>query len=281
MKRTLSIAVTTLAMLALFVGCANKPVESPAPGASAEEAAATTTPKEDMTQPTETPKPAEPKADGAAAPAQGDPKPIGDAAGGNDAAPATYGHPGVLDPAQATETAPASFKVKFVTTAGDFVIEATRDWAPNGVDRLYNLVKIGYYENVAFFRVIGGFMAQFGIHGDPRVNKVWRDAKIADDPIKQSNKPGFVTFAMAGPNTRTTQLFINFVDNNSLDGMGFPPIGKVVEGMDVANKIYSGYGEGAPRGRGPSQGLVQMQGNSYLKESFPQLDYIKKTELLP
>src|SRR5690606_18982605 len=125
--------------------------------------------------------------------------------------------------------------------------------APNGVDRFYNLVRNGYYDDVAFFRVIENFMAQFGIHGDPAVNTAWRAARIQDDPVVESNRRGYVSFAMAGPNTRTTQLFINFRDNRQLDGMGFAPIAHVVEGMDVVDAIYSGYGEGAPNGQGPAQ----------------------------
>ena len=192
-----------------------------------------------------------------------------------EAAPAGEPHPGLLDPSKATGTAPDNFKVKFETTKGDFVVDVNRAWAPKGADRFYNLVKIGYYRDVAFFRVIAGFMVQFGIHGDPAVNKVWRSAEIGDDPKVESNKPGTITFATRGPNTRTTQLFINFGNNVRLDGMGFAPFGKVVEGMTVVNSIYSGYGEGAPRGRGPAQGRMQAEGNTYLKADFPKLDYIE------
>ena len=178
------------------------------------------------------------------------------------------------DPSALSETAPDSYKVRFKTTEGDVVIEVTRAWSPNGADRLYNLVKAGYFEDVAFFRNIEGFMVQFGIHGNPGVNDIWKDAKISDDEVKQSNTPGMVSFATAGPNTRTTQLFINHGNNASLDGMGFSPVGKVVEGSDVVAKLYNGYGEGAPRGKGPRQDLMQKVGNSYLKEAFPELDYI-------
>ncbi len=185
------------------------------------------------------------------------------------------------DPSKATEKAPDTFKAKFATTAGDFTIEVHRDWAPIGADRFHNLVKIGYFKDLAFFRVIDEFMVQFGIHGDPEVSAVWREAKIKDDPSgKASNLPGYITFATAGPNTRTTQFFINFDKNSSLDNQGFTPFGKVVEGMDNVNKIYKGYGEGAPLGRGPSQGRIQAQGNAYLKESFPKLDYIKDVTLV-
>ncbi len=167
------------------------------------------------------------------------------------------------------------------TTKGSFVIECTRVWAPQGVDRFYNLVKAGYFTDIAFFRAIEGFMCQFGIHGDPAVSAVWRDAKIPDDTVgAASNTPGMVTFAMAGPATRTTQFFINFGENSNLDSMGFPPIGKVTEGMAVVNSLNTEYGEGAPQGRGPAQQKVQMEGNAYLKSAFPNLDYIKSASLL-
>ena len=186
------------------------------------------------------------------------------------------------DPAKATATAPKVFKVKMATTKGDFVIEVHRDWAPIGADRFYNLVKLGYFNDVAFFRVIKGFMVQFGIHGDPKVAAQWHDAHINDDPAgKQSNTRGMVTFATAGPNTRTNQIFINYVDNARLDGMGFAPIGKVVSGMNVVDALEDMYGEGAPNGRGPAQGRFQSEGNAYLKAQFPKLDYIKSATLVP
>jgi peptidyl-prolyl cis-trans isomerase A (cyclophilin A) len=185
----------------------------------------------------------------------------------------------MLDPKQATETAPASYTVKFATTKGDMLIDVTRAWAPNGADRFYNLVQAGFYDDVAVFRVIGGFMAQLGISNDPKVSNVWRTAKIQDDPVKESNKPGYLTFAMAGPNTRTTQIFFNFVDNSRLDGMGFAPFGKLRD-LDVLNKLYAGYGEGAPRGRGPHQGLLQSKGGPYLKDKFPMLDYVTKATIV-
>ena len=178
-----------------------------------------------------------------------------------------------------SEQAPPTYKVKFETSKGNFVIEVHRDWAPKGADRFYNLVKTGFYNDVRFFRVISGFMAQFGISGNPQTMTEWRDKPIQDDPVKQSNKRGMLTFAMAGPNTRTTQVFINYADNSRLDDMGFSPIGQVLSGMDVVDKLYSGYGEGAPRGSGPSQGLLQQQGNAYLKKDFPKLDYIKKATI--
>lgn len=192
----------------------------------------------------------------------------------------TAGGMGFADPAALTEKAPEAFKAQFDTTKGKFTIEVTRSLAPNGADRFYNLVRSGYFKDVEFFRVIPGFMCQFGIHGDPKVSASWRSARISDDPVKGSNTRGTITFATAGPNTRTTQLFINFADNKNLDRMGFSPLGKVVEGMDVVDKINDEYGEGAPRGRGPDQGRIQNEGNAYLKKDFPNLDYIKSAAIL-
>jgi peptidyl-prolyl cis-trans isomerase A (cyclophilin A) len=188
--------------------------------------------------------------------------------------------PPLRDPARAVEQAPEQFKVRFETTKGPFVVEVTRAWAPRGADRFYNLVRLGYYDDVVFFRVIRDFMAQFGIHADPAVSAVWREARIPDDPVTQSNRRGMVTFATAGPDTRTTQLFINFKDNANLDGMGFAPFGRVVEGMAVVDALHSGYGEGAPRGTGPDQGRAQAEGNAYIKGSFPKLDSIKTARLV-
>jgi peptidyl-prolyl cis-trans isomerase A (cyclophilin A) len=191
-------------------------------------------------------------------------------------------NPALLDPSKATEKAPDTFQAKFTTTKGEFVIEVTREWAPNGADRFYNLVKIGYLNNVAFFRNIEDFMVQFGINGDPAVNAKWRVSNIKDDPVVESNKPGYVTFAQSGqPNSRSTQIFINFGDNSrSLDGQRFAPFGLVIEGMDVVKSLYNGYGEGAPRGLGPDQMRVQTEGNAYLKKGYPKLDYIKKAEIV-
>jgi peptidyl-prolyl cis-trans isomerase A (cyclophilin A) len=186
----------------------------------------------------------------------------------------------LMNPADLNATAPETFKVKFETSKGDFVVEVQRDQAPIGADRFYNLVQNGFFDDVRFFRVLPGFVAQFGLNGDPKVNEVWREARIKDDPVKGTNAKGTLTFATAGPDTRTTQLFINLVDNQRLDGMGFAPFGKVVEGMDVVDKLYGGYGEGAPRGRGPNQGAIVSQGNEYLKKNYPDLDYIKSTTVL-
>jgi len=192
----------------------------------------------------------------------------------------TLGAGDLSDPASLNEKAPAVYQAKFDTSKGTFVIEVHRDWAPNGADRFYNLVKNGFYNDVRFFRVLEGFMAQFGINGDPSLSAVWRNANIKDDPVKQSNTRGMITFATAGPNTRTTQVFINFGDNAGLDGQGFSPFGKVESGMDVVDSLYGGYGEGAPNGAGPDQGRVQSQGNAYLEKSFPKLDYIKTATIV-
>jgi peptidyl-prolyl cis-trans isomerase A (cyclophilin A) len=187
-------------------------------------------------------------------------------------------HAALRDPSKAAEKAPAKFKAKFETTAGDFVIESERDWAPNGVDRFYNLVKIGFFNDVCFFRAVTGFVVQFGIHGNPAVSKHWRDANLAPDPVKESNKRGYLTYAMAGsPDTRSTQLFINYKDNDRLDKMGFAPVGKVVSGMDVVDKLHQGYGE-APSG---AQGAIQEKGNAFLRAEFPELDYIKTATIVP
>ena len=181
-----------------------------------------------------------------------------------------------------TQKAPATYKAKFTTSKGDFVVVVNREWAPLGADRFYNLVKNGFYNDCRFFRVLDNFMAQFGINGDPKISEKLRPARIQDDPVKQSNKRGFVTYAMGGPNTRTTQIFINYKDNSSLDSQGFAPFGTVDEaGMKVVDSLFKGYGEGAPRGQGPDQGRIQAEGNAYLIKSFPNLDYIKKAEILP
>jgi len=188
--------------------------------------------------------------------------------------------PALLNPALANAKAPAQFRVKFETTKGDFLVQVTRASAPLGADRFYNLVKMGFFNDVAFFRVLDGFMAQFGIHGNPKVSGKWESARINDDPTRESNVRGAVSFATAGPNTRTTQMFINFGDNSQLDSRGFASFGKVVEGMTVVDQLYKGYGEGAPGGGGPRQDLIQSQGNSYLRAQFPKLDFIKRASLV-
>jgi peptidyl-prolyl cis-trans isomerase A (cyclophilin A) len=186
---------------------------------------------------------------------------------------------GLGNPAALNEPAPATYRAKFDTSKGVFVVEVHRDWAPNGADRFYNLVKNGFFDNARFFRVISGFMVQFGINADPKVSAVWREARIKDDPVRQGNKRGLITFATAGPNTRTTQVFINFGDNSMLDRQGFAAFGQVVSGMTVVDALYSGYGEGAPGGQGPEQGRIQQEGNAYLVKEFGKLDYIKKATI--
>jgi peptidyl-prolyl cis-trans isomerase A (cyclophilin A) len=190
-------------------------------------------------------------------------------------------HPALLDPSKAKDQAPEVFKAKFTTTKGDFVVEVHREWSPNGADRFYNLVKLGFYDDTRFFRVVDGFMTQFGISGDPALSGPWQRAGIADDPVKQSNKRGFITYAQTNmPNSRSTQVFINSVDNARLDGMRFAPFGQVIQGMTVVDALYKGYGEGAPMGGGPDQGAIQAQGNAYLDARFPKLDGIKHAEIV-
>lgn len=195
------------------------------------------------------------------------------------AAAASYDR-ALLTPAALIAKAPETYDVKFTTTKGDFVVRVTRAWAPRGADRFYNLVKHGYYDQASFFRVISGFMAQFGISAYPQVSRVWNASPIKDDPVKESNKKGMITYAMAGPNTRTTQVFINYGDNAQLDGMGFSPFGQVVEGMAVVESLYSEYGDGPPEGKGPDQGKVQALGKAYLDKSFPKLDSIKTARIV-
>jgi len=189
-------------------------------------------------------------------------------------------NPMLLTPDALTETAPDVFQARFETSKGDFVIEVHRAWSPIGADRFYNLVANGYYDNVRFFRVMAGFMVQFGMHGDPEVSAVWGEQRINDDPVLQSNTRGFVSYAMGGANTRTTQIFINFGDNSRLDGMGFSPFGQVVEGMEVVDGIYSGYGDTQPRGRGPSPPSIHTRGNEYLDEEFPNLDFVTRATIV-
>jgi peptidyl-prolyl cis-trans isomerase A (cyclophilin A) len=185
-------------------------------------------------------------------------------------------------PAKASSQAqaPEVYKVRFATTKGDFVVEVHRNWSPNGADRFHELVKAGFYDDTAFFRAIDSFMVQFGISGLPALNQKWRDANIPDDPpAGKSNLRGNITFAMSGPNSRTTQVFVNYVNNANLDSMGFTPFGSVVEGMEVLDSVYKDYGEGAPSGNGPDQGKIQMEGNVYLMKQFPKLDYIKTARI--
>jgi peptidyl-prolyl cis-trans isomerase A (cyclophilin A) len=182
----------------------------------------------------------------------------------------------LLAPEKANLKAPEKFKVKFVTTKGDFVVEAHRAWAPNGVDRLYNLVQVGFFNDLALFRVVEGFVVQFGIHGHPKVAHAWKDANLKDEPVKEGNKKGRLVFAKAGPDTRTTQMFINFRDNERLDKMGFPAIAEVTLGMNVIESFFSGYG-GAPSER---QDEITRRGNPWLRKEYPNLDYIKIAEIV-
>lgn len=177
------------------------------------------------------------------------------------------------NPAEMKETAPATYKAKFETSAGDFVVEVHRAWAPKGADRFYNLVKHGFFDDCRFFRVVPNFMVQFGINGDPAVQTNWVNNRITDDPVKESNKRGYITFATAGPNSRTSQVFINFADNTGLDRQGFAPFGEVTSGMNVVDKINAQYGQK------PVQAQIQSQGNAYLNKEFPKLDYIKKAAI--
>jgi peptidyl-prolyl cis-trans isomerase A (cyclophilin A) len=189
--------------------------------------------------------------------------------------------PALLQPATLRAKAPAEYNVKFVTTAGEFTVKVTRAWAPNGADRFYNLVSHHFYDGGAFFRVLPGFMAQFGLSAYPEVSKVWETATIKDDPIVQSNHRGFVSFATAGPNTRTTQVFINYGNNEALDKSGFSAFAVVSDGMEVVDKLYNGYGEGAPDGHGPRQDLIGTGGRVYLEKSFSKLDTIRSATLVP
>jgi peptidyl-prolyl cis-trans isomerase A (cyclophilin A) len=187
----------------------------------------------------------------------------------------------LLRPALLKDKAPETYQVKFETSKGDFTVSVIRAWAPLGADRFYDLAKHHFFDNESFFRVLKGFVAQFGISAYPPVNAVWEKATIKDDPVTQSNKKYFLTFATAGPNTRTTQLFINLADNPRLDTMGFAPFGQVTDGMNVVDTLYADYGEGAPGGSGPNQDEIQKQGKPYLDKNFPKLDYIKTTTLTP
>ncbi len=166
-----------------------------------------------------------------------------------------------------------NFKVLIETTKGNVTLEVKPDWAPIGAERFKQLVESGFFDGAKFFRVLPGFIVQFGLAANPADNGKW-DKRLADDPVKTSNKRGTITYATAGPGTRTTQVFINFGDNNFLDKQGFSPFGEVVTGLDIAEQLYSGYGEGFPNGKGPEQGRIRSQGNAYLEPQFPHLDGI-------
>ena len=176
---------------------------------------------------------------------------------------------------------PDLFKVRIETSKGNIMIEVHRDWAPIGVDRFYNLVRAGFFDDSRFFRVRSGFIVQFGIPGDPAVATAWKDEAIPDDPVRQSNTRGSIAYAMTGPDTRTTQLYINLSDNSRLDKDGFAPLGKVIEGMEVADRIYSGYDENAGGGmRGGKQGKIFEGGNAHLDREFPELDKLIRSRIV-
>jgi peptidyl-prolyl cis-trans isomerase A (cyclophilin A) len=194
------------------------------------------------------------------------PPPASPVAGGATPIPA---NPPLPDPA------PAIFKIRFVTTKGEFVVEVAREWAPNGADRVHQLVTAGFYDRVKFFRAISGFMVQFGINGDPATTRTWTNARIPDDPVRESNRRGQITFATSGPNSRTTQIFINLVDNRRLDTAGFAPFGQVISGLEVVDSLYTGYGED------PDQGRISREGNAYLERDFPRLDAVLSATIEP
>jgi len=171
------------------------------------------------------------------------------------------------------EPVPDVFQVNLDTSKGPVAIEVRRDWAPRGADHFYSLVKTGFYDGTRFFRVVRNFVVQFGISGDPQLNRLWADSNLPDDPVKQSNVKGTLTYAHLGPNSRSTQLFINLKDNKTLDKQGFAPIGKVISGMDTVERFYSSYGEMAPRGQGPDPTQIEVRGNAYLEDHFARLDY--------
>lgn len=170
--------------------------------------------------------------------------------------------------------APDSFDVTVRTSRGRVLLKVHRDWSPRGADRLFYLFRAHYYDGARFFRTVDNFVTQFGLHGDPAVTAAWRDRRITDDPVRRSNVRGTLSFAKGGANTRTTQLFISYKDNSRLDTLGFSVVAQVVDGMPVVDSLYKGYGEGAPRGKGPSQDRIVKEGNAYLIRDFPQLDYI-------
>ncbi len=251
---TLTLASVLAGISILLVACAEEPKPAPEPAKEAEKAPA---------PPAETP-PAEAAKEPEIAKEPEAAKP----------APPKPARQSLLNPSTLTAKAPDTFKVKFETSKGDILIEVDRSWAPRGVDRFYNLVKNGFYNEARFFRVLSNFVVQFGMNADPRIAQVWSNAQLKDDPVLKTNRKGALTFAMAGPNTRTTQVFINLKANAFLDSQGFAPFGQVVEGMDVVESLYSGYGEG------PDQAMILNQGNAYLNRQFPKLDYIKKATIM-
>jgi len=179
------------------------------------------------------------------------------------------------------ETAPARFRVRLETSGGDVVIDVRRSWAPLGADRFYSLVRGGYYDDTRVYRVVDGFMAQFGLNGNPYVNQVWKSEFLVDDPVVETNARGRVAFAKGGRHTRTTEVFISYKDNAPLDGEGFAPFGEVVDGMDVVDAFYADYGDGPPRGTGPYQAMAAARGNEYLDDEFPELTRIVRATVEP
>ena len=246
MRLTVISLIITVLFAAFIAGCSRKPSEQPPAPVETEKIAPPEVQKEEA----------------AAAPA---------------ITPAEAARQKLLNPAQLNEKAPETFRAKFATSKGDFVIEVTRAWSPNGADRFFNLVKNGYYNDCRFFRVIDDFMVQFGINGDPSLNQVWYQAQITDDPVKESNQRGYVSFAMTGqPNSRTTQIFINYKDNSFLDGQRFAPFGRVIEGMNIVDSFFNEY-QGVPS---DNQAQIQAQGNAYLNKAFPKLDYVKSASII-
>jgi peptidyl-prolyl cis-trans isomerase A (cyclophilin A) len=255
-----------LAAISLFAGCKSNEQSAQKPPAEPQK---TETPAQ-----TTTAAPAEPTSPNGAVPAT---EPLH--AGKPEAKPmsAAADAKALLSPKKLAEKAPDSYKVKFDTTRGTFTVSVTRAWSPLGADRFYNLVKHHFYDNAAFFRVVPGFVVQFGISPTPAVSAAWKHTEIKDDPVTQTNKRGSLTFATAGPNTRTTQIFINLKDNARLDSMGFSPFGTVDgNGMNVVEMMYEGYGDNA----GPDQDQLEKQGDPYLKKGWPKLDYIKSATLV-
>ena len=191
-------------------------------------------------------------------------------------------HPVLLDPSDAhwQRPAPERFRARFETTKGVFVVEMERALAPLGVDHFYALATAGYFDDARFHRVVPNFIVQFGIAGDPAVTATWKDRAIGDDSVRTSNVRGTIAYAMTGPNTRTTQLYISLVDNTRLDAQGFAPLGRVVEGMDVVDRIYSGYGESSGGGvRAGKQQRLILEGNGYLDREFPKLDRLIRVKV--
>lgn len=254
MRLTVVSLIFTVLLAAFIAGCSRKPSEQSAPS-----------------EIEETAQPEEPKASLE--------EPAGASSASAPAAPtsAEAAMTKLLTPSQLNEKAPETFRAKFTTSKGDFTMEITRAWAPNGADRFYNLVKNGYYNDCRFYRVVSDFMVQFGINGDPLLNQVWYQAQFADDPVKESNKRGYVTFAMTGlPNSRTTQIFVNYKDNSFLDTQGFAPFGRVIEGMEIVDSLFNEYRENTT----DKQAQIQVQGNAYLNKEFPKLDYIKSAAVI-